>query len=236
MGLGYGAGAAGAIIILLSILNFLLAVALWLGSIYWRRKRKAAYPKSDRLIKIILIILSILPITTTIALIEITIQNYFTNQQRQRETEERFQQLSTPLQYGELLMPSGTWVNREGPYSELSQSDISYGIKSARFPTAVPIAEILANAFSLHNSLIIELAHDYTLNNGDELRECPAGSVLQFDMPEGFSTSDVSQTNFDWFTPSQWKPASCFDQGLSGIIVLMLGEYGIVSAPRPKYK
>ena len=222
MGLGYGAGAAGFLVICFAILVLLIVIAIWFSWNNWYKKQKNPQAKVNTALKIGLSSVLFFPLFVVVTFGLIVISGLSSDYAERQYRKKIIIQLQEPLTFGEVLLPVGTWINRdfEVDYTVESMTDIRQGLSSARFPHSFKLGQYDALAFQLHRNLLIELVHDEEVLIENEKQICPAGWLLELGGVGYPSTEQRYSLNFDWFTPSQWHPLNCFDG--EGIIVLEL--------------
>ena len=222
MGLGYGAGAAGFLIICFAILVFFIVITIWLSWNNWYKKQNNPPYKRNTALIIGLSSVLCFPLFVAVTFGLIVISGLSSDYAEWQHQKKIYIQLQEPLNFGEVVLPVSTWINRdfEIGYSVESMTDIRQGLNAARFPHRFKLGQYEVLAFELHRNLLIELAHDQEVLIENEKQICPAGWLLEL-AGEGYpSTEQRYSLNFDWFTPSKWKPINCFDG--EGIIVLEL--------------
>lgn len=149
-------------------------------------------------------------------------------------------QLEAPMEYGEITIPKGSWLNRGGDYHYrmADLKDVRQGLMSIHFSEEVMIAGIPAIAINT-NPFAIELAKDYEYLKEGIYTTCDAGRVLRFNMSKKdravffneISGNIIYQDFYGWFTPSQWDMSigNCHDV-TNGIGVLKRCSYGLMLA------
>ncbi|MGE8684216.1 MAG: hypothetical protein ACN6OV_06990 [Acinetobacter sp.] len=133
MGLGYGAGAIAFIIICFSVLLVILVIPAWLGWNAWQKKQQKLskyHPKLDKTVKWGLSTLLFFPIFVLLSYAEIAFSNHQSDRAYQKYMAQIIIQLKEPLAYGEVVLPVGTWINRDFGvgYTVESMSDIRQGL------------------------------------------------------------------------------------------------------------
>lgn len=225
MGLGYGAGAGGFLIICFAILVLFIVIAMWLSWNNWYKKQKNRPYKVNAVLKIGLSGVLFFPLFVAVTLGLFVISDLSSDYAEWQHQKKIHIQLQEPLNFGEVVLPEGTWINRsfETNYSLEQMTDIRQGLTSARFPELIQIAGFDVIAFELDRHLLLELAHDHTVVINNQKEICPAGWLLELGGSGYPSTEQRYSLNFDWFTPSRWQPINCFDG--EGIIVLESKHY-----------
>lgn len=216
MGLGYGAGIAGFIVIGLAILMLVIGIAAWIGWKYWKSKHKDIHPALDIGVKTGIVSVLMIPMFIAFTIAMILISNFLSNKAQQRYEAQLYKQLHDPLTFGEIVLPKGTWINREFDieHSLEEMIDIRQGLSSARFPLNVKLNQFDVVAFELNGNLYIELAYDHAVSIAGEMQTCPKGWLIELSNGGTNLNQYRYRTNFDWFRPSQWQPISCFDGSL----------------------
>ncbi|WP_168377721.1 MULTISPECIES: hypothetical protein [Acinetobacter] len=225
MGLGYGAGAGGFLIICFAILVLFIVIAIWLSWNNWYKKQKNRPYKVNAALKIGLSGVLFFPLFVAVTLGLFVISDLISDYAELQHQKKIHIQLQEPLNFGEVVLPEGTWINRsfETDYTLEQMTDIRQGLTSARFPQPIQIAGFDVIAFELHRHLLLELAHDQTVMMNNQKVICPAGWLLELGGAGYPSTAQRYSLNFDWFTPSRWQPINCFDG--EGIIVLKSKDF-----------
>ncbi|WCM88735.1 hypothetical protein [Acidovorax sp. NCPPB 3576] len=147
-----------------------------------------------------------------------------------RASRERFA-LPQDFQYGELLIPAGSLINRQDPFDkgEPSRPVALHGLEAVRFPQPVLVAGVWANALQI-NPLRVELAQDQRIGplyRYDGARQtwvankvvpalaCRKGQMAVFQVPHipydvqaevGKPPPDGPEARF---LPSQWMFRNC---------------------------
>ncbi|WP_180088179.1 hypothetical protein [Acinetobacter sp. YH12219] len=225
MGLGYGVGAGGFLIICFAILVLFIVIAIWLSWNNWYKKQKNRPYKVNAVLKIGLSGVLFFPLFVAVTLGLFVISDLSSDYAEWQHQKKIHIQLQEPLNFGEVVLPEGTWINRsfETDYTLEQMTDIRQGLTSARFPQPIQIAGFDVIAFELHRHLLLELAHDQTVMMNNQKVICPAGWLLELGGSGYPSTAQRYSLNFDWFTPSRWQPINCFDG--EGIIVLKSKDF-----------
>lgn len=225
MGLGYGAGAGVFLIICFAILVLFIVIAIWLSWNNWYKKQKNRPYKVNAVLKIGLSGVLFFPLFVAVTLGLFVISDLSSDYAEWQHQKKIHIQLQEPLNFGEVVLPEGTWINRsfETDYTLEQMTDIRQGLTSARFPQPIQIAGFDVIAFELHRHLLLELVHDQTVMMNNQKEICPAGWLLELGGAGYPSTAQRYSLNFDWFTPSRWQPINCFDG--EGIIVLKSKDF-----------
>ncbi|AOA59615.1 hypothetical protein [Acinetobacter larvae] len=227
MGLGYGAGAGAFIVILLLLLDLTVFFALC-G--YWYTRHKHFSNVRKRTVLVLLALSSILPLLAVSTSLSMLYQNYRSDQAERKIQAQQIQQLSQDITFGEIVIPQGSWINRDGSVDfplESLKDDPRLGLQSVRFKQAIKIAGIQSRAFAVHHDLVLELAEDVQLNIAGQQSYCPKGWLLQLARPTDLAGDVHYQSNFAWFQPSQWQIELCFDAGQNGVMVLARDQQGV---------
>ncbi|AYO54000.1 hypothetical protein [Acinetobacter wuhouensis] len=230
MGLGYGAGAGGVIVLFLTFINVLVIFAIWGGWKYYRRGKGTTSRFADTMVKGLLVLLSVFPILVVISWCMIWVSDISTDRARFNIVKKQNVQLEIALPYGEIILPKGTWVNRDGDSEhdiELLPNDARIGLSRAYFPQPVKLGQYSAQAFELHRELLIEVAQDYQFEAKGTQWNCPKGWILQLAYTEKLPENYRYQQNYTWFKPSQWQAVGCFDAGEGGLLILALDGDGL---------
>lgn len=216
MGLGYGAGAAGFIVTCFAILILIMVIASWIGWQHCKSKHTDIHPTLDISVKASLFSVLMIPMFVAFTFVMIFISNFSSNRAQQRYEQQLYLQLDHPFTFGEIVLPKGTWINREfdKDHSLEQMVDIRQGLRAARFSSKMKVAQFEATAFELNGNLYVELAHDHKVRIEGKIQTCPTGWLIELS-DRGMNLNQYRyDLDFDWFKPSQWKPISCFDGNL----------------------
>lgn len=234
MGLGYGAGAAGFIVLCFALFILIFVIAGWFA---WKRcklkhsklNHNTLNPWLDVSIKSGLLILLVIPIFVAVTFVMLLISNYIADRAEHAYYRQIYIQLDHPLAFGEIELPQGTWINRDfdSQHSLEDMSDIRQGLSAVHFPHRIKIADFEVKAFQLNGNLYLELDRDHHVMIDGEMQKCPAKWLLELSNQGSNLNNERYRLSFDWFKPSEWKAVNCFD---GNVIVLTIDGSEIKSA------
>lgn len=229
--MGAAAVAGGFIIILLiALIGFIIFIGLW--SYRRRYLRSASRSKITLLFLNSLMVLMIAPAAMLmLSSILIKIDNIFIEKSRIEATKMRYISLKSPLSFGEIIIPKGSWVNLdtplELPITELA--DIRQGVATIRFSKTIDIAGYSVAAMEIVNDkLYLEMAKDMTYQVLGETKYCPQGWILKITPPDSNRMASRYEDQIgSWFTPSLWNADHCYQTAAAIIVLAVNDEYGV---------
>lgn len=227
------------LLLLLPLFTKVLLITLAVrGLMWWRRTRQSTpgqRPRFWQTVNIVLAVLAALGLLGEIAFFYrlSTIKQSSESAHYYRQSRERFV-LSRDFQYGELLVPQGSLINRYGHDDGEPQAPLGLrGLEAVRFPKAVQVGNVWAAAVQIMPERM-ELATDQRLgplyhfdaqaNNGygdwvpttpTTYVDCLRGDIASFHTPEpAFDVQaeittgppDGAQARF---APSTWRLTGC---------------------------
>ncbi|WP_375056863.1 hypothetical protein [Zobellella sp. DQSA1] len=231
--LGYGAAAAGALLILLAMLigGVLLA---WQGWRFWMAYRGTPRPPLSRTACLLVSVIAIYPVLSALMMIMIKIEDLRAQRAEYRWNQRTFFTLREATPFGDITLPAGSRVNRTEPRTPgVENSPITLdGLTRVRLPQPQIIAGMAVSAFEVLPA-VMELAapHQFILNSGAQRGQtvhCEAGWLATFTVPEDLAIALHGDLQAGQpaahFRPSRWRFRSCFPDSPITILALRDGQ------------
>lgn len=232
LGISGAVGGIFAAVYLITLFAIIIAGTLLFWALWRFIKARQGLPRTPLhpALRILVIILSIYPVSVATMYLQIWYSQYKQEQAYQAAMLRRYTELNADTRFGEIVVPAGSLINRGDPehFTYLPYSDPLLELETIRFKKATPVAGVLAHALSVEGaSLTIELAEKYHLETPEGAEVCPAGLILQFPFPEGqISHEQRIEPPYTWFRPSDWPANACFET-VAGITVMHVNQHGI---------
>ncbi|MGG1979979.1 hypothetical protein ABFY53_01380 [Serratia nematodiphila] len=182
--LGYGAGVAGLLALLLALLLAGILLAWW-GWRYAAARCGRPRPPLSWGGYLLASALAIYPVAFALMLIDIAIQDLKSQRAEERWNRRSYLTLEAAKPFGEITLPKGSWVNRQEPRQPGTEdSPITMnGVTAVRFPQPQSVAGVPIIAFEVLPP-VMELAdaHTFTRPTG-QMAHCEAGWLVSFSLP-----------------------------------------------------
>lgn len=174
--LGYGAGAAGLLALLLALLLTGILIAWW-GRRYIAARCGRPRPPLSWGGYLLASALAVYPVACALMLIGMAIQDIKSQRAEDRWNQRSYLTLDEAKPFGETTLPKGSWVNRQEPrLPGTEDSPITMnGVTAVRFPQPQSVAGVPIIAFEVLPPVMeLASAHTFTRPSGQRVH-CEAG-------------------------------------------------------------
>lgn len=231
--LGYGAGAAGLLALLLALLLAGILLAWW-GWRYAAARCGRPRPPLSWGGYLLASALAIYPVAFALMLIDIALQDLKSQRAEERWNRRSYLTLEAAKSFGEITLPKGSWVNRQEPRQPGTEdSPITMnGVTAVRFPQPQSVAGVPIIAFEVLPP-VMELAgaHTFTRPTGQTVH-CEAGWLVSFSLPPDKPTPQWEEWQAGLpaaaFRPSGWIFRECFSGSPIAVLTLHNGEVRVL--------
>lgn len=166
---------------------------------------------------VIAIVFSLLPISTAVMMIELTLRNREADRQIAEQDRLMHITLTAPAAWGDITFPAGSHVERDMPEGGVERPDGTpdlRGLKDVRFAQPVAVWGLQVNAMSIYNQLVFELdqPHRFAASAGKPEQNCARGHMAQFVPRKQPQTEEemVLPKNLGKLVQADWVFDSCY--------------------------
>lgn len=231
--LGYGAGVAGLLALLLALLLAGILIAWWCWRYVAARCGRPRPPLSWGGY-LLASALAVYPVACMLALIGTLIQDIKSQRAEDRWNQRSYLTLDEARPFGEIALPKGSWVNRQDPRLPGSENSpvTMNGVTAVRFPQPQNVAGVPIVAFEVLPPVMeLASAHTFTRPSGQTVR-CEAGWLVTFFLPPDRPAVQWEEWQAGLpaaaFRPSGWTFRECFSGSPIAVLTLQNGEVRVL--------
>ena len=179
-----GAAAAGFLLMVLAALLGAFLLSWWCWRL-WHARRGTPRPPLAVWQWIVAVVLSVLPISTGVMLVQMTLSQRYSDAQMAEQERLMHITLTRAVVWGDITLPAGSHVYRDMPEGGVERADGQPDLRAVqdiRFPVPVEVGGLWVNALSLTGQLTLELSRpqQFAAHKGRPAEDCAAGYMVQF--------------------------------------------------------
>lgn len=196
---------------------------------------------------VLAVLLSVMPIATAVGLVQMWLSDRYTQQVRHDQDVWSFQTLKQPMNWGEVVLPAGSHIERELPPPWLvvdtsippelpdGKPDLRY-LSAVRFAQPQQVGAIWVSALGVREQLVLELArpHRFAAHGDTPAEDCPAGYMALFNLGKPLLEGVHLSAQPNGLVMADWVFDTCFQSEVA--IMLRYWKDGeLVWAKAPDY-